>query len=272
MPENAQDTGNISTRLLSTGELAEVVGVTVRTVQYYDQRGLLHPTERSDGGRRLYDEAALERMRTICTLKSLGLPLRAIRGVLESESSDDVLRCLLDEQAKELEAKAAANRATLDAVYATLEGLGGMGGRAHADTQQDRPQEQIAQPSTLPTSGMERAMSGLFAEKGTRLRQTQYRLVTEGLIVDVVEAACIVGGILTGNWWPLMACLPLFVVVIVELVRAYHADARYVCPRCRATFVPAFWEFFFAGHTPKMRKLTCVSCGKKDWCVETSVE
>lgn len=261
MLEDTQNKG-----LLTTGELAEAVGVTVRTVQYYDQKGLLHPTERSDGGRRLYDDAALERMRTIRTLKLLGLPLKAIRGMLESESSDEVLCCLLEEQAKELEAKVASDRATLDAVYATLDGL-----RAERDEPRGEARTEPEQP-IQQTSGMEHAMSKVFAEKGTRLRRTQYRMLAEGLVVDAVEAACIVGGFLTGNWWPLAACVPLMVVVIVEFTRAYYQDVLYICPHCHAKFEPAFREFFFAGHTPKTRKLTCTSCGTKSWCVETSAE
>ena len=40
----------------TTGELAKLCGVTVRTVQYYDARGILIPSELSEGGRRLYSE------------------------------------------------------------------------------------------------------------------------------------------------------------------------------------------------------------------------
>ena len=41
-------------KMYSTGEIAKLCGITVRTVQYYDQRGLLIPTELSEGGRRMY--------------------------------------------------------------------------------------------------------------------------------------------------------------------------------------------------------------------------
>lgn len=43
----------------TTGELAKLCNVTVRTVQYYDKRGILIPTELSEGGRRLYTESDL---------------------------------------------------------------------------------------------------------------------------------------------------------------------------------------------------------------------
>ena len=47
----------------TTGELAKLCGVTVRTVQYYDTRGILIPSELSEGGRRLYSEYDLKRMK-----------------------------------------------------------------------------------------------------------------------------------------------------------------------------------------------------------------
>ncbi len=43
----------------STGELANLAGVSIRTVQYYDQRGILIPTALTEGGRRLYTDSDL---------------------------------------------------------------------------------------------------------------------------------------------------------------------------------------------------------------------
>lgn len=53
----------------TTGELAKLCNVTVRTVQYYDKRGILIPTELSEGGRRLYSESDLQRLKVICFLR-----------------------------------------------------------------------------------------------------------------------------------------------------------------------------------------------------------
>lgn len=50
----------------TTGELAKLCDVSVRTVQYYDTRGILVPSELTEGGRRLYSEDDLKRMKTIC--------------------------------------------------------------------------------------------------------------------------------------------------------------------------------------------------------------
>ena len=50
----------------TTGELAKLCDVTVRTVQYYDSKGLLKPSDLSDGGRRLYSDEDLTNLRIIC--------------------------------------------------------------------------------------------------------------------------------------------------------------------------------------------------------------
>ena len=61
----------------TTGELAKLCNVTVRTVQYYDKRGILIPTELSEGGRRLYSESDFQRLKVICFLREVDVPIDA---------------------------------------------------------------------------------------------------------------------------------------------------------------------------------------------------
>ena len=51
--------------------MAKLCGITVRTVQYYDTRGILIPSAFSEGGRRLYSEEDLKRLKVICFLREL---------------------------------------------------------------------------------------------------------------------------------------------------------------------------------------------------------
>ena len=82
----------------TTGEVAKLCGVTVRTVQYYDTRGILVPSELSEGGRRLYSEDDVKRMKIICFLRDLGLPIDSIRQLLSEEDPGSVISLLLDQQ------------------------------------------------------------------------------------------------------------------------------------------------------------------------------
>jgi MerR family transcriptional regulator, thiopeptide resistance regulator len=65
------------------GELAAATGLTVRTLHYYEEIGLLVASGRSDGGHRLYDSADVERLYRICLLRRLGLPLGEIGRALD---------------------------------------------------------------------------------------------------------------------------------------------------------------------------------------------
>ncbi|WP_445528895.1 MerR family transcriptional regulator [Streptomyces cyslabdanicus] len=73
------------TGLLTIGELARVTGLTVRTIRYWSDEGVLPPVARSTGGYRLFDAACVARLELIRTLRELGLGLADVRGVLAGE-------------------------------------------------------------------------------------------------------------------------------------------------------------------------------------------
>ncbi|MFD0208628.1 MerR family transcriptional regulator, partial [Streptomyces hirsutus] len=71
----------------SIGELAERAGVTVKSIRFYSDRGLLPEASRSSGGHRRYAPEALERLRLIRSLRALDLPLPEVRRVLEDKDA-----------------------------------------------------------------------------------------------------------------------------------------------------------------------------------------
>ncbi|MEU6866830.1 MerR family transcriptional regulator [Streptomyces sp. NPDC046876] len=73
--------------LYSIGELARRTGLTVKTIRYYSDSGIVPPTGRSHAGYRLYDIDALARLDLARTLRELGLDLAAVRRVLDRETS-----------------------------------------------------------------------------------------------------------------------------------------------------------------------------------------
>jgi DNA-binding transcriptional MerR regulator len=75
-------------RLLRIQEAAAEVGLTPRSVRYYEEMGLLRPAARSDGDYRLYDETDLERLRFIKGLRDdAGFSLAEIAQLLEDEAA-----------------------------------------------------------------------------------------------------------------------------------------------------------------------------------------
>ena len=89
----------------TTGELAKLCGVSVRTVQYYDERAILVPNELSEGGRRLYGEDAVKRLEIICFLREVGIPINSIAQLFAEEKPENVISLLLEQQEEILRAE-----------------------------------------------------------------------------------------------------------------------------------------------------------------------
>jgi len=68
-------------KLIQIGAAAKQAGISRQSLQYYLMVGLLEPTEVGPGGRRLFDDAAVERVKLIRKLNESGYPLRAIRDL-----------------------------------------------------------------------------------------------------------------------------------------------------------------------------------------------
>ena len=78
---------------MTVGELAEVSGVTVRTLHHYDEIGLLVPSTRTASGYRIYTNDDVDRLRAILTYRELGLGLGEIAAAVDSPAAtEDVLR------------------------------------------------------------------------------------------------------------------------------------------------------------------------------------
>jgi DNA-binding transcriptional MerR regulator len=73
---------------LTVGQVAEQLGVTVRTLHHYDEIGLLVPSERTPAGYRLYDGADLTRLQNVVVYRRLGFALEEIALLLDDPSAD----------------------------------------------------------------------------------------------------------------------------------------------------------------------------------------
>ena len=234
--------------LYTTGEIAKLAGVSVRTVQFYDRKGILPPSQLSEGGRRLYSQEDLGKLQRICLWKTMGLSLEAIKGILESQNADKVLELLLEQQAKALEEDIQDRQQQLRSIRALEENL--------------KSAEKIPVNSI---SDMEQLM-----KNKQKLRKIHGVLIALGVIMDLLQIAGLILWIVQGIWQPFVVCFAVAVVIGVLLTRYYYRSTEYLCPACGARFRPGVKEFLFSKHTPKTRKLTCSHCGEKDYCVEVA--
>lgn len=231
----------------TTGELAKLCGVTVRTVQYYDSRGILIPTELSEGGRRLYTDDDLRRLRIICSLRDMGLPIDAIAQLLAEEEPGRVVELLLEQQEQAVRQELARSQSRLE----KLEAL-----RRQVKQQPDFSVESIGDIAYL-------------MERRTQLKRVHTAMLLAGIPMSLLEVTGIVLWIVTGVWWPFAVYLLLAVPFGILISRYYFRRVAYLCPQCHTVFRPVLKEAFFARHTPSARKLTCTCCGYHGFCVET---
>lgn len=69
-------------------EVSQLAGISIRTLRYYDEVGLLKPTRVSEAGYRLYDDKALERLQEIMFFKEMEIPLEQIKQIVEDPTLD----------------------------------------------------------------------------------------------------------------------------------------------------------------------------------------
>ena len=234
----------------TTGELAKLCGVSVRTVQYYDSRNILVPSELSEGGRRLYSDSDLQKLRVICFLRGLDLPINTIGDLLSEEHPEQVIHLLLDQQEALVTEEIGENQKKLRTIQSLRQEL-----------------KQVEQFSVESIGDIAYNMNH---------KQTLHRIRTTmaipAVIFGLLEYGTLFVGIFTKVWWPFLVCIPVLIAYGIWISRYYFTHIHYICPTCHTVFKPAFKEAFFARHTPTTRKLTCTSCGHHGFCVETPAE
>lgn len=234
----------------TTGEIAKLCGVSVRTVQYYDGRDLLTPSAVSEGGRRLYSDDDVRRLKVICFLRGMGLTLGSIAEILQADNRENVIGLLLDEQEQTLREEVKERQTQLEQIRELR-----------------REMKNFDGVSVENLHDIARLM-----ENKKKLRRIRTTLLTVGIAAEVIEWASIIWWIRTGKWVPAVIGLAVFAALVVYIVKYYYERVHYICPECHAVFQPQFRQFLFSNHTPTTRKLTCTHCGHMGFCVETAAD
>ena len=230
----------------TTGEMAELCGVTVRTVQYYDTRGILVPSELSEGGRRLYTEEDLRLLRVICFLREMGLSINTIDSLLKEEDPGSVISVLLEQHEQALKEEQNETKNKMQKLEELKKAL--------------KETEQLSVESIGDVA--------YTMENRDKLKSMYRKVIITAIPVGILQWGSIIYGFVTWTWWPFLVYLVIGIPYAIVLSIYYFKRVAYICPQCHTVFKPGFKEAFFAKHTLRTRKLTCTNCGHKGFCVE----
>lgn len=231
----------------TTGEIAKLCGVSVRTVQYYDTRNILIPSELSEGGRRLYSEDDLQKMKIICFLRNVGLPINSISQLLSEEDPGSVISILLEQQEQVLREEIQERQQKLQMIDGLSHELKGL---------ENFSVESIGDIAHI-------------MQNKKKLRKLHAILLITGIPIGIVEWTAIILWIVEGIWWPFAIYSLIAIPYAIWVSLYYFKRVAYICPQCHTVFKPNLKEAFWARHTPTARRLTCTKCGHKGFCVET---
>ena len=230
----------------TTGEIAKLCGVTVRTVQYYDTRGILIPSELSEGGRRLYSEDDLKLLKVICFLRELDIAIDAISKILKEEHPENVIELLIEQQESVLSEEISEKKKKLEKLRELKNGL-----------------------KNKATFSLESIGDiAVFMEGKKKLKKMRRMMILTGIPVTALQWFSIIFWIVKGIWWPFAVWVLVAVPWGILVSLYYFNHVKYICPECHEVFIPTLKEAFWAKHTPTTRKLTCTQCGHKGFCVE----
>lgn len=231
----------------TTGEIAKLCGVTVRTVQYYDTRGILEPSELTEGGRRLYSDDDLHKMKIICFLRDLGLPIDSISQILQEEDPSSVISLLLGQQEADLKNEISERQEKLSRLEDLKRGL-----------------------SLTPNISVDSIGDVAHIISGKdKLRKVRRNIILAGIPNTIFQWTAIILWIVKGWWWLFAIQMILSIPLAYFIIRYYYKNASYICPHCHKVFKPSYKEMVFAKHTPTTRRLTCTECNTVSFCIET---
>ena len=169
---------------MTVHQVSRLTGVSIRTLQYYDEIGLLPPARVTEAKYRLYDEATLERLQQIMLFRELEFPLKQIREILDRPNFDR--KKALEQQLALLELK----KERLESLIALTKKLQSTGGNSMEFTAFDKTkQEEYAAQAKAEWGGTEAWRE--YEQKSEGRTDARSQTIAAGLMEIFTEFAAV---------------------------------------------------------------------------------
>lgn len=234
----------------TTGDIAKLCNVSVRTVQYYHKEGIVSPTELSEGGRRIYTKEDAEKFKWVCLYKSLGFSLEKIKSVVNSNNKYEILK----EEILNEENKIDEQISMLIKTRHKLKSL----------------REDIEECGCINVENIDELERLLRQKK--KHRKTD--IMTYIFLICYIAILCIGLGLTAtiGGFYP-YAMLIIGIILLLALIYYHSSVNAYRCPGCHEKFEISFIKDMFSLNGGKKGKLLkCPYCKKRAWMKETFKE
>ncbi|WP_100065285.1 MerR family transcriptional regulator [Miniphocaeibacter massiliensis] len=234
-------------KVYTTGEIAKLCNVSVRTVQYYDKEKIVQPSENSTGGRRIYTEEDLEKFKLVCLYKTLGFSLKEIRNILNSENEYTIVYDLLDKKQDKLEENIKEKIKLKNKITTIMEDIKLNGSIEISNN--DELRELIAK-----------------IEHHKKISRKTYLLLT--FYVVIVILSYILNFFVEGLY--MFIIIFVDIVLLLALIYFHSSKNAYICPNCKKKFTITFLKDALSLNNGKKGKyLKCPYCNQKSWIAET---
>ncbi|MFC6175280.1 MerR family transcriptional regulator [Companilactobacillus huachuanensis] len=200
----------------TTGELAKLAQVSVRTIQYYDKKNLLKPSHLYENGKRIYSETDLNKLKLILLLKNLGLSLKAIDEILDSQNSMKVMNLLLEQQLRYLHDQLKTSKNQIKMIE---------------EIRHDLPETDQIKIKDI------RDIENVMNNKKS-LRKVHMTMLIFGFPLDFIEIGTLVWAIMKGDWLPFIIGMTVVLIGAAGLTMFYFKNTNYICPNCNTEFKP----------------------------------
>lgn len=234
----------------STGEAAKICSVTVRTVQYYDNCGLLNAKKTGSGQKRVYTDDDIEKLKTVCYLREIGMSVKDIVRLFEENNSAKIIDIFVNQTEAEI-------RNEIDICNKKLEKITEL--------------KQYLGKYDIPICKLGDTVKKMKIKE--QIEELRIPAARTAIAFIVALPTFIVYWIKTGIWWPLAAVyIPLAVSGIIFFALYCYNKIVYTCPECGHTFKPTFINYIRTRHSHITRSLKCPECEYIGPCVETVTE